>query len=585
MRYFQQSLVALLGSIGLLCQCHAVIDDENDSVYFQNNAGSQNSKYFRHLRGRFGTNEKLNGLGLQDGKSGDLFSSFDSPTLQLESAVRSEGSVTRVMLNCMDDETPLACKKRILDSTSEDCLRFIHCLQEANAFAVEVKASCLDDLDGFIDDPVREMLHIPDSLEIHHSRDLQAGQALPYGIDLVRAREAWTQFGVKGENVRVCVIDTGVWRGHEDLDRLFGHEGNDLVQPWFRDVDGHGTHCTGVISASDNNLGVVGVAPNVEIFVARVFSPNGEFHSSDMIAGLEACRDGGANVISMSLGGPFGSFQEQRTFDSLFENYGIVAVAAAGNTGRFQDIYPASYSNVISVAAVDRNRRRASFSTRNNRVDVAAPGVSVVSTWANNRYASLSGTSMACPHVAGVVALMLSYVPSATPAQIFDAITASAVNPNTAGVDSSLGHGIVDAVAAIEALANSSGGGGGEQPSPTDAPSPPPPDSESGGGGTSGDCIELTVTLRTDGFGSDTVHWLQSSTGDILFFRRNLGSFETFQESACLDPSGCFAYHIRDAFCDGIRGEGVEIRYGNELVFSGGNFGCGGFILLGDGCT
>lgn len=170
---------------------------------------------------------------------------------------------------------------------------------------------------------------------------------------------------------------------------------------------------------------------------------------------------------------------------------------------------------------------------------------------------------MACPHVAGVVALMMSYDSTATPTEIFDALTSSAVNPNTPGSDSLLGHGIVDAVAAIEALANSnssggSGSGGGEnQPTPTEAPIQAP----IGGGGNTGDCIELMVTLQTDGFGSDTAHWLQAASGDILFFRRNLGSFETFQESACLYPSSCYVYNIRDAFCDGIRGEGVEIRY------------------------
>jgi serine protease len=113
--------------------------------------------------------------------------------------------------------------------------------------------------------------------------------------------------------------------------------------------------------------------------VARVFSSNGEFHSSDIIAGLEACRDGGANVISMSLGGPYASLQEKTTLQSLFDNHNIVSVAAAGNTGRFENIYPAAYANVISVAAVNSRRRHAPFSTQNDRVDVAAPGVRVVS--------------------------------------------------------------------------------------------------------------------------------------------------------------------------------------------------------------
>ena len=339
----------------------------------ENELTKENESKTRKLRGRWKNNRGAIRF------SGDSSEEEDEPSLELEMNTRTEGDVSRVIMNCLDNESAMVCKNRLLDTAAEGTIRFIHYLQEANAYAVEIKTSHLGDMEDLQEDPVRETMHIPDSLEILHGRDLQTSrQTIPYGVDLVRAREAWSEFGTKGENIRVCVMDTGVWRGHDDLDQLSGHEGNDLVQPWFRDVNGHGTHCTGTVAASDNDLGVVGVAPNVEIFIARVFSPNGEFHSSDMIAGLEACRDGGANVISMSLGGPFPGFQEEATLRSLY-NQGIVSVAAAGNTGRFQNIYPASYDNVISVAAVNSNGNHASFSTRNNMVDVAAPGVSVVS--------------------------------------------------------------------------------------------------------------------------------------------------------------------------------------------------------------
>ncbi|KAL3924230.1 MAG: hypothetical protein SGILL_001176 [Bacillariaceae sp.] len=519
--------------------------------------------------------------------SGDSSSEDGEPSIQLTRTTRSNGDVSRVIASCDSAESPLACKNRLLNTAADGSLRFIHYLQESHAYASEIKTSHLGDIEGLQEDPIRETMHLPESLEILHGRDLQSSsQTIPYGVDLVRAREAWEEFGTKGENVRVCVMDTGVWRGHDDLDELFGPDGNtDLVQPWFRDVNGHGTHCTGTIAASDNNLGVVGVAPDVEIFIARVFSPNGEFHSSDMIAGLEACRDGGANVISMSLGGPFPGFQEEAMFRSLY-NQGIVSVAAAGNTGRLQNLYPAAYDNVISVAAVNSNRDHASFSTRNNMVDVAAPGVSVISTWENNRYASLSGTSMACPHVAGVVALMLSAVPNSTPGQVFNAITSSATNPNTSSRDSSLGYGVVDAVAAIEALASGSSGGGGSDTSPPNPPPTSPPNNGGGGGGNNDeDCVDLMVTLQTDRFGGDTSHWLQSDDGDVLFFRNGLPSFETFEETACIVPFGCYTYQIRDAFCDGIQGEGLEIRFGDELVYQGGSFGCGGFRQFGNGCS
>jgi serine protease len=171
-----------------------------------------------------------------------------------------------------------------------------------------------------------------------------------------------------------------------------------MVQPWWRDLEGHGTHVTGTIAASDNNLGVVGVAPNAEIFSVRVFGPNGQYHSSDIVAALEACKSGGAKVISLSLGGPYSNTYEQLTLKSFFEDEGIVVVAAAGNSGKNELLFPAAYSYVISVAAVGSNGKWASFSTRNNMVDVAAPGVDVISTWENGSYASVSGTSMSCPH-------------------------------------------------------------------------------------------------------------------------------------------------------------------------------------------
>jgi subtilisin family serine protease len=193
--------------------------------------------------------------------------------------------------------------------------------------------------------------------------------------------DVWEKYNNKGENVRVCVMDTGVNRDHPDLDesRLFGYEGDELVQPWWRDVDGHGTHVSGTIAASDNTQGVVGVAPGAEIFTARVFSTNGQFYSSNIITALQVCKDGGAQVISMSLGGPYAVSYELQAYTDLYEKFGIVTVAASGNTGGTDLLYPASYDNVISVGSVNWNSDRSSFSTKNSKVDVAAPGSSIVS--------------------------------------------------------------------------------------------------------------------------------------------------------------------------------------------------------------
>ena len=306
--------------------------------------------------------------------------SFGGATTATNNGASNSG-VKHVMIACNKGEDELSCKKRILDAVPKDAdIRLTHYLQLPNVYAAEVKeTSILDGLNGVFPDPPRETMHIKESIQVH--RKLQSsGQSIPYGIGMVKAMDVWEQYNVKGENVRICVMDTGVNRDHPDLDQLFGYDGNELVQPWWRDVDGHGTHVTGTIAASDNNQGVVGVAPSAEIFTARVFSTNGQFFSSNIIAALQVCKDGGAQVISMSLGGPDSISYEQQAYEDLHEKFGIVTVAASGNTGDYDFLYPAAYDNVISVASVDWNGDRSSFSTRNNRLDVAAPGSSIVSS-------------------------------------------------------------------------------------------------------------------------------------------------------------------------------------------------------------
>jgi subtilisin family serine protease len=225
------------------------------------------------------------------------------------------------------------------------------------------------------EDPIREPLYIKDSIEYHH-RDLQsASQVIPYGINLVKAREVWSSYGVKGEGVKVCVMDTGIVAGHSDFvsSNLSGYSGSEAVTPWDNDREGHGTHVSGTIAAADNSIGVVGVAPGAEIFTVRIYGDNGQFFGSDIVAAAEACRDAGANIISMSIGGPGYDRDEHTIFQELYSQ-GILAVAASGNSGGTDYSFPATYDMVLSVAAVDWNSNLASFSTRNDRVDIAAPG-------------------------------------------------------------------------------------------------------------------------------------------------------------------------------------------------------------------
>mmetsp|Transcript_13777 Transcript_13777/g.29031 ORF Transcript_13777/g.29031 Transcript_13777/m.29031 type:complete len:595 (-) Transcript_13777:96-1880(-) len=502
----------------------------------------------------------------------------------------SSNKLKHVIISCKPEEDEFSCKKRILDAVPKDSIgrfRLINYLQLSNAYAAEITdddTSVLDSLEGDVfADPPRETMHIKDSVKVHRRLQSSSGQVLPYGIEMVKAMDVWEKYKVKGENVRVCVMDTGVNRDHPDLaaQRLLGYDGNELVQPWWRDIDGHGTHVTGTIAASDNSKGVVGVAPGAEIFSARVFSTNGEFFSSNIITALQVCKDAGANVISMSLGGPQAIYYEQQAYEDLHDKYGIVTVAASGNTGGYDLMYPAAYDKVISVGSVGYDRGHSSFSTRNSKVDVAAPGSGILSTWENGSYATVSGTSMACPHVSGVVALMLSSNPSATPAQIFTALEKTSENPRSSGRDDNIGHGIVNALAAVEEISNYS--------SDDDAVGKNNGNNDSNASGSSGSnndnnnsgCVEVVINLRTDRYGSETSHWMQTGT-TYLFYQDGFDSFESYRETACVDPTLCTVYNIRDEFGDGIKGEGLEIRYGGEMVYTGGDFGVGGIKYLGN---
>lgn len=242
-------------------------------------------------------------------------------------------------------------------------------------------------------DPERKPIEpLPGSVEAAFQDSVVYGsEVVPWGIDAVQAREIWDvdKDGVvdagatDGSGIKVCIIDTGYYRDHEDLRYDvdgFSQVDNEL----YNDGVGHGSHVAGTINAIQNGLGVVGVNPGaVEFFIVKIFGNDGAWTaSSDLTAAIYSCRDNGAKVISMSLGGSRSNRQEQRAFDALY-NAGILHVAAAGNEQEETPgliSYPASYSSVISVAAVDSQLAIASFSNQNAYVELAAPGVDVLST-------------------------------------------------------------------------------------------------------------------------------------------------------------------------------------------------------------
>lgn len=300
---------------------------------------------------------------------------------------------------------------------------------------------------------------------------IEALGEVQWNIEMVNATDAWSEYSLiyssaaYGGGVQVAVVDTGIDYAHKDLQGAVTYcivslrnsktyyEGTNMKN--CADPNGHGTHVAGIIAARLNNIGVAGVAPKTNLYAVRVLDASGSGYISDVAKGIiEAVKgiddiagtDDDADVISMSLGGP----HSQALYEAIKYAYnnGAVLVAATGNEGASSPSYPAAYSEVIAVGAVDSNYTIASWSNRNP--SVVAPGVNVLSTWPRNKYAYASGTSMACPHVSGAVALVqalriASGKPKLTPDQMMSLVKSTAVDLGRPGYDEEYGYGLIDA--------------------------------------------------------------------------------------------------------------------------------------------
>ncbi len=272
-------------------------------------------------------------------------------------------------------------------------------------------------------------------------------QQTPWGIPRVEGTTSQNN-GYTGDGIDVAVLDTGIDRSHVDLNVSGGYSvfGD---SPYY-DGDGHGTHVAGTIAALDNNTGVLGVAPDANLYAVKVLDNNGSGSYSGIAQGIEWSIINGMDIINMSLGGPSSSSILQQYSDLAYNN-GILVVAAAGNSGNswgWGDTvgYPAKYDSVIAVGAVDQNNNRASFSSHGPAVELAAPGVGVLSTVPGNGYSSLNGTSMASPHVAGVAAQVWEAKPHLSNVQLRSLLQQTAQN---LGNSNYYGSGLVKSYQAI----------------------------------------------------------------------------------------------------------------------------------------
>lgn len=268
-----------------------------------------------------------------------------------------------------------------------------------------------------------------------------------WGLGAIHAYDAWDV--TRGAGQVIAVLDTGVDLDHPDL---AGHllPGFDYVDDDAnpQDTEGHGTHVMGIANAlTDNGVGVAGVAWDAQTLPVRIIGPYGA-SSWDIAQGLSYAADQGAQVVNMSLGGP-GWVQMERDAVNYARAREVVIVAAAGNDNSPVASYPASYDHVLSVASVTSSLSRSSFSNFGPFVDIAAPGSSIYSTYYNNTYAYLQGTSMASPHVAGAAALVWSAGGATTAAGVIEALLCSTQDLGAGGRDDYFGWGLVRADNAV----------------------------------------------------------------------------------------------------------------------------------------
>jgi hypothetical protein len=306
-----------------------------------------------------------------------------------------------------------------------------------------------------------------------HGRFGSLSQVVDWGLKQMNVPDTWSV--TQGEGITVMVIDTG-HPEHPDLEGNVSVGRSFIAGEPMVDENGHQTHCTGIICAKNNEFGMVGVAPKAKSISVKALSRSGSGSYQSLVDALDYAIEVKPDLISMSLGGNAPSSAIESRVKKLYA-MDIPIVCAAGNTGTGGVNWPAAYDETIAVAAYDKYGNIANFSSRGSAVEWAAPGVNIYSTFLDKGYAGLSGTSMACPFISGVIALMLAKHKKQeaetgnndckTIEQIREHLLKYTEDKGTIGRDAAWGYGVVDVVDLIL-------GDKEEEPPPIPHPYPDP---------------------------------------------------------------------------------------------------------------
>lgn len=285
-----------------------------------------------------------------------------------------------------------------------------------------------------------------------------------WNYNMINAPDAWdTTPG--SSDTKIAVLDTGIDSNHQNLsDYVDTEAGKSFVGGDTSDGQGHGTHVAGTIASYGN---VSGVMEEATLIPVKVLDDNGSGSMYDIQEGITYAAGEGADVINMSLGGG-GYDQGMEEAIETANSEGTIVVAASGNDGMEEVSYPAAYDGAVAVGSVDSDEQRSDFSNYGSELDIMAPGADIYSTVPGDGYEKMSGTSMATPHIAGVMGLIRS---ADTDISVDDARSVLNDTAQDAGSENEYGNGIADAEAAV--LEAGDGDGGGEDPGDPDDPDDP----------------------------------------------------------------------------------------------------------------